>query len=463
VKKLLLSSIILFFCCSICYATIDTGVEFEARTTGSNNNGCGYDIATDGGTDYSQQDAAQLSLTDIASAGGAAISSATGGFTSAMVDNIIQLTSGTNLVPGFYEIDTYTDTNNVTLDRDPDDGTALTGDTVGAVGGGCASPDYIASDSSSSTRRIWIKNGTYNEAIDWTANSHVFVGYNSTHGDNPTGTDKPLIDAQSARANCVNINGNIDNNEFRNMRFANATADCITGNSLSTDNLFYNISIDTCGAYGVDDIGGSDIFIGNEVTGCTSGGVDTFFTSLEHCYFHDNTGAGISNSGVSAIYNFTVSESNSSHGFESGHLTIAINNIAYNNTGAVVDGFFWSDNTTGEKNTYLNNSSQDNGRYGFNQNAGGSIKLFDYNNYEGNGTAGLNNITAGSNDTTGDPLFNDPANADFSLQQGSPLIDAALSADTFSGITALKLNVGIDQTQTSAAGSSVTVGYGGLR
>src|SRR3954462_191554 len=94
---------------------------WEIRTGGSDSNGGGWNNRTPGtSVDYSQQDSAQLTLTDLAAAStSTTLTSATGGFTAAMVGSILQIASGTNAVVGFYEITVYTSSTQVTLDRTP--------------------------------------------------------------------------------------------------------------------------------------------------------------------------------------------------------------------------------------------------------------------------------------------------------------------------------------------------------
>lgn len=108
---------------------------WRVRVGGSNTNGGGYDAGiASAGTDYSQQDAAQLTLTDVAVTGTTA-TSVTGGFTAAMIGNAMWLTGG-GATAGPYFIMARTDTNTVTLDRTP--GTVTAG--TGRVGGAWADP-----------------------------------------------------------------------------------------------------------------------------------------------------------------------------------------------------------------------------------------------------------------------------------------------------------------------------------
>lgn len=105
------------------------------RAAGSNLNGAFFDASISGaGTDYSQQDAAQLALIDCASTASTTITSVTGGFTAVMIGNAIRLSSGTGVTVGFYFITAVTDTNTITVDRAS--GTYTAG--VGKVGGAAA-------------------------------------------------------------------------------------------------------------------------------------------------------------------------------------------------------------------------------------------------------------------------------------------------------------------------------------
>ena len=97
---------------------LSASTVFEVRSDGSDTNGGGY---VSGGTDYSQQAAAQLSVADAACAGNTTVTSATGGFTSAMIGNLMYLSTG----PGWYLIRAYTDGNTVTIERNGPNDTGI--------------------------------------------------------------------------------------------------------------------------------------------------------------------------------------------------------------------------------------------------------------------------------------------------------------------------------------------------
>src|SRR3990167_5402390 len=103
---------------------LNATVVWRIRVSGDQLNGGAYDAAVSGaGTDYSQQDAAQLSLTDGAcTSTTTTFTSATGGFTADMIGNMLAISAGTNALKQHFMITGHTDTNTVTLDRTPTTG-----------------------------------------------------------------------------------------------------------------------------------------------------------------------------------------------------------------------------------------------------------------------------------------------------------------------------------------------------
>lgn len=183
-----------------------TGTVIEIRTTGSDTNGGGFNPAS-AGTDYSQQAAAQLSVTDAACSGTTTLTSATGGFTSAMVGNVLYL----NTPDDWYQITAYTNTNTVTLDRA---GPTETGMTCN-VGGALASPGGLGKFLSKVAVDYMyghIAGGTYTLTSDtenvpggrlnFPATVFTLEGYQSTRQDLGT---RPIIDAATSITSANNI------------------------------------------------------------------------------------------------------------------------------------------------------------------------------------------------------------------------------------------------------------------
>lgn len=472
-KKLFLTIFLFVNFCGFVFAAIPSTMVWEVRTTGNSANGGGFNSAR-GGTDYSQQDAAQLSLTDLACASNTTLTSATGGFTAAMVGNVIYIASGTNAAAGYYEITAYTDANTVTIDRTCASGGNMT-DGVGKVGGATNHPQTIASAVVNSNF-IWIKSGTYTSAGTnviqlQVSGSITWEGYKTTRGDYPTGDDRVIIDGETARRP-LDLNSKT-NNVFKNIIFKRSNG--IGVNGTNSPVAFINVRITANASDGISRLNfwnSSFVEIDNNgAAGTTSNDFANFSIGL-YFYVHDNAGDGISYPSANSHQGFigSIFESNSGDGLKImrvptssyGSAFYIIGNIFYNNTGGTSDGFNGGVGDYGAIGIFFNNVAFNNGRYGFNLSPNSRINLFDFNAYYNNGTAGLNNITAGANDVTADPKLNNPGSGDFTLQSGSPLIGAGIDVATYTSLTTdFNTNIGIDQTNPDGGGGGAsTTAYG---
>lgn len=421
--------------------------NWEVRTTGAATNGGGY---SSGGTDYSQQDAAQLSLTDLANLStSTTLTSATGGFTAAMIGNIIYIASGTNFIAGYYQITAYTDTNTVTIDRTANATLNATAG-VGKVGGATNHPNTISAIVVAGNT-IYIQNGTY---LKVGANAYVltttvagaagtpirWVGYITNHSTIPTGTNRPVLSGGNNTTNVVTVAAAAVANTFENLIFYDATGDGILqtaaasgcmlkncrsyshggdGAAIEMDILIFDCEFDTNSANGIDDISaGRGAFVGcyaHDNTGDGFGFASTSNSMVLSCIFDSNTGDGFANTGAGSDFQL-------------------MSCLAYNNTAATSDGFIFDNASYLYPETIIiNNSAINNGQYGFiSDNAVTAYNyLFDFNNYNGNGTAGLNKITAGVNDNTTAPSFTDAPNGNFRLASN----DTALLNKGYPGTT----------------------------
>jgi hypothetical protein len=102
--------------------------QWWMRTDGNELNGGGYDATISGaGVNFSDQAVAQLSLTDVVTTGGTTVTSATGGFTSAMIGNILRIAGD-----GYYAVTARASTNSITVDRATGTGTGQSARLGGA-------------------------------------------------------------------------------------------------------------------------------------------------------------------------------------------------------------------------------------------------------------------------------------------------------------------------------------------
>lgn len=199
--------------------------EVRSSATAGNVNGGFY---TSGGTDFSQQDAAQFSTTTATTSGaGAVILWAAAA--SSMVGNGLRIVSGTNFTSGWYEITSVSVGVSVTVDRNCCTGAGSNG--VINVGGAMSlnSSDDALWESFVAGNTVWIKNGSYTQggsismAAAGGASSPIAIkGYNSTRGDDPVGTSRPLI---TQSTNTISSGTNVD---YYNIRFTGTAATCFT-------------------------------------------------------------------------------------------------------------------------------------------------------------------------------------------------------------------------------------------
>lgn len=168
---------------------------WEIRTTGAANNGGGFNSAR-GGTDYTQQNAAQASFTTeltTPAGGSTTLNSVSALFTADMVGNVIRIHFGVNFTLGYYEIVTFNSSTSVVLDRTPSPGGAGASGS-GNVGGATTNLDNVLNGSTSAVvagNTVWLRAGTYARTTALTLpenratarNKIKIFGYTTTRGD----------------------------------------------------------------------------------------------------------------------------------------------------------------------------------------------------------------------------------------------------------------------------------------
>lgn len=134
-KLLMLVLILCALCCRPAFATWSNYASCHVRTDGLDTNGGWFDSSiASAGTDYTDQAAAALAVTDVVTHNTTSISSVTGGFTAAMIGDAIYLT-GSGTTTGRYFLTAVADTNDATVDRATGStgGTGVTGNLGGAL------------------------------------------------------------------------------------------------------------------------------------------------------------------------------------------------------------------------------------------------------------------------------------------------------------------------------------------
>lgn len=331
--------------------------------------GGGFNASRTGaGTDYSLQTSPQYSPTDLAaSSASTTLTSAAGGFTAAMVGNLIRITAGTNVAAGHYEITAYTNSTTVTLDRTPTSGGALSGGT-GYVGGCLASPGYAASVMVGGND-VWIKAGVYSVTsttnnvaggrITTNANSSQdparWIGYTTTRGDGGQATIRAggavasiTLISTSAGSHLENLIA--DGNSQTSIAGFGANAVLYNCKALNCTNTGLNISgyAYRCEATACSGSNGAfNLSSGALLIGCTAHDNTTIgfrFTSsvqLARCAAWGNTGAttdGFQAIGVNYLLLDCLAYGNGRHGFANTAGSLAregllLNCLAVNNSG----------------------------------------------------------------------------------------------------------------------------------
>jgi len=413
---------------------------FEIRTTGAQTNGSGFYNRVPGtSVDYSQQDAAQLSLSDIATdVAGTGLSSATGGFTAAMQGNLIYLTGG-GVTAGWYEIISYTNGNNVTIDRSAGASkTGVTGNVGGAFKiGGSLDLEFFAANQKVAGNTIYVKAGTYTlgEAITLavagtTTAPITVISYQTTRGDSPEGNNRPTLDCGTSYG--ITVTGNYW--KFYNWivtgTYSTVWTHAAGGGAAYHYNCKYTNTSATSGRIALSTTAGANSFISCEFFSSNGIAVScgTVSNLFINCYVHDSN-IGISwTSGTQYIIGCIVDSCNVGSSPVGINLTVGIVTLF----GSLVYGC-----TTGIKATTagncncLNNIISGN-TTGASWGTAEPINFWDFNCW--NNTTDVSNVTKGPHDITADPLLNNPANGDFTLQGSSPCFDAGIQLGTIVGL-----------------------------
>lgn len=413
---------------------ITATTEWEMRSDGDKHNGSGFDDLDPGtSVDYGQQAAAELAITDLTSdATGVIISSATGGFTAAMVGNVICITvSGSFGTLGWHQIVGYTSTNTVTIDR-----SAGTNDTGGVanVGGAYIGDNttdglFWGTTNKTALNTVHVKAGTYDLSshtlLNITRGALRMYGFQTTRLDDPEGDNRPLFDFSTGSGRII-MSG--VSSFYKNFRVtsaytgSNSMANLGAGNGLARNCKFTQ----TAGSGGdALDVTGQ----GARVIQCEASHVNgnAMMNAGEsnlflYCYLHDSDyGINYTSTPEYSRVDNCIIDTCSTGGIRA-YTGMVVTNTTVYNCGIGIE------EVVGTL-TALNNivHTCTTGIKGF------ATDYVDHNTLYNN-TADYDTVIAGPNDIGDDPLLGDPANQDFSLGSGSPALNTGAKLGSIVGL-----------------------------
>lgn len=268
--------------------------------TGSDTNGGGFKAGASG-TDWSQQDTPQYSVTDGVTAGTTTITSATANFGTDVVGNLIYVQGGTgSVVAGWYEITVRNSATSITVDRSTGL-TAGTGVTL-HIGGafatlGAAFAIHIIGNT------LWAK-GSFSPTgtVLTLANTTALFGYTTSRGDN----GQIAVDATGMTA-ANNTFAMGASSTIGNVAVSNSKAISILGAGNSTA---FNCKASAGAGAGFSTI---TQVASCEASGCAGAGFTSCGT-LCFCFAHGCTGASGNGFNACSSMSFCVAAANSQTG-----------------------------------------------------------------------------------------------------------------------------------------------------
>lgn len=344
--------------------------EIRATATAGNVNG-GFFVTGASGVDYSQQDAAQYALTGVTSAG-AGDTVLTASAAADMVGNGLFVISGTNLATNrYFEIVSVVPGVSITCATRASGGSISLGvgaDGVMNVGGAASLNSTLDDDLFEEVRAgniVYIRGAagvvSLGEGISLSSSAGTLdtsiklIGYDTSRGDTPTGTDRPVINQGSNTINFSNSTWDVSNCIFtgtatnvvssgpggliQNCKFINtSTAANRTALALSTTGRAINCEMISQNGYGIKMQSGNN---GAHVQGC---------------YVHDsNTGINAAGFGCSVTQTLVANNRTAAIEVSSANLRGIISNCTLYGSEAKVGTGIITTQATASNTLILNN------------------------------------------------------------------------------------------------------------
>lgn len=290
-------------------AALSAATVWEIRGgAGSNNNGGGF-VAGATGSDFSNQDAAQYTFTNLASTSGTTnpciVTSASHNFVAADVGNLLHVTAGTNWIPNFFQIVSVA-ANAATLDRACGTAANITNGTF-AVGGALATiSTAVSATGRVGSNKIFVKaSATYTITTTITLNTAVtpsstvppnrIIGYTTTRGD--AGRASITLSTNTGLTALAGVG--VTGWYIENFTINCASLGTSTGISIDDNSLVVNVKVSNCTTAGVSlNSSNFESVIDSEITGCTAACTAALTVAgsgaqILRNWIHDNVSPGL--------------------------------------------------------------------------------------------------------------------------------------------------------------------------
>jgi hypothetical protein len=402
--------------------------------------------------DYTQQDAAKLSVTDGTSTNSTTITSTTGGFTKVMIGNALRISAGTGATTGYRFITNQTDTNTVTVDSVS--GTYTTA-TV-KVGGAAATIARVGNSANTTGDKIVAGNIVYIRGAGTdtpSTDDYTTTGFlTPPNGDQTSGYIKFIGENGRPR---LKSNGLMwYSATFQWYENLYVTASSNSNGTLGILNVWAsstitNVVFDTANqsALAGVDLGSNasrltDCEIKSGTTSPTSSSTahglvmtSNYGSIVARNRIHHMRGDGINlGSSYTASIRNNLIYANVGNGITIGTIGSTLTDITFNtidgNQGdGIVLSAFTSVMSAYIHGNLITNHNQS-GKYGINFNTGSArvndiaVNYVGYNWLYNSGTSHYNNLTQPATDSIDvDPQYTDRTNGDFSLKRTSPCLN----------------------------------------